>query len=130
MKQAIIYTAIVGLLIGGTFAVLSKNKTGEGPASPATNVTIEEGVQIIDIQAKGGYSPKRTVAKAGVPTVIRMNTSGTFDCSSAFMVPALDYRANLPATGVTEIEVPAQAAGTTLEALCSMGMYTMSISFE
>ncbi len=94
------------------------------------NVRSVEGKQVIEVSAKGGYSPRMTVAKANVPTILRVTTNATFDCSSALRIPALSYSKNLPATGTTDIEVPAQAAGTTLKALCSMGMYNFSITFN
>ena len=59
-----------------------------------------------------------------------MKTSGTFDCSSALVIPALGYRTNLPAQGVTDIEVPPQAAGTRLQGLCAMGMYSFVVNFN
>lgn len=96
---------------------------------PAANVSMANGEQIIEISAKGGYSPRTTVAKAGVPTIIRVRTNATFDCSSSLRIPAMNYSQVLPATGTTDIPLPAQAAGSTLKALCSMGMYNFSISF-
>ncbi len=94
------------------------------------NVSSADGKQVIDVSAKGGYTPRMTIAKAEVPTILRVKTNATFDCSSALRIPAINYSQNLPPTGTTDIEVPAQAAGTTLKALCSMGMYNFSISFK
>lgn len=91
---------------------------------------IENGVQYIDITARGGYSPRITKAKAGVPTVIRMATKNSYDCSIALVIPDIDYQEYLPQTGVTEIEVPAEKAVGTLQGLCSMAMYQFQIEFE
>ncbi len=99
-------------------------------ASISQNVSQDSDRQIILIQAKGGYAPRLTTAKAGVPTILRVETNATFDCSSALRIPALGYSGNLPPSGTTDIEVPAQTAGTTLKALCSMGMYNFSIDFK
>lgn len=98
--------------------------------STSTNVSTANGEQIIEINAKGGYSPRSTSAKAGVATILRIKTSSTFDCSSALRIPAIGYSHTLPATGTTDIALPAQAAGSTLKALCSMGMYNFSIIFN
>ncbi len=98
--------------------------------STSTNVSTANGEQIIEINAKGGYSPRSTSAKAGVATILRIKTSSTFDCSSALRIPAIGYSQTLPATGTTDIALPAQAAGSTLKALCSMGMYNFSINFN
>jgi len=86
--------------------------------------------QVIEIAAKGGYSPKTSAAKAGVPTVIRLVTDNTFDCSSSVSIPSIGYHKNLPRTGTTDVEVPAQAAGTRLQGTCSMGMYGFVVNFE
>lgn len=99
------------------------------PAAPNNVATVED-KQVITLTAKGGYSPKVTTAKADVPTVIKMVTKGTFDCSSSVSIPSLEYQANLSPTGETLIDVPAQPKGTTLEGTCSMGMYNFSIKFE
>ena len=94
------------------------------------NVKIVDGKQVITINAKGGYFPKVTAAKAGIPTVIKVDTQGTFDCSSALTIPSLGISKNLPPTGETEIEVPSQEANTAVRGLCAMGMYNFSVQFN
>lgn len=107
-----------------------KQNSNTAQTLASDNVRIENGKQIITINAKGGYFPKKTEAKSGIPTVIRMNTRGTFDCSSALTIPDIDYQKNLPPSGETDIDVPPHNPGTTLQGLCSMGMYSFSISFN
>jgi len=133
MKKIIIIStlAIVALII----FIANKNKapkvtTYGNTQEISKNVSSTEGRQIIEIRAKGGYTPRMTTAKANVPTILRVETSATFDCSSALRIPTLGYSKNLPPTGTTDIEVPSQTAGTTLKASCSMGMYNFSISFK
>ncbi len=94
------------------------------------NVIMVDGKQVITINAKGGYFPRVTAAKADTPTVIKMNTQGTFDCSSAISIPSLGYRNNLPPSGETLIDVPPQKSGTVMRGLCAMGMYNFSINFD
>jgi plastocyanin domain-containing protein len=94
------------------------------------NVFEENGKQIIEISARGGYAPRQSIAKSGIPTVIRMKTSGTFDCSSALSIPSLGIRLNLPSSGTKDIEIPAQQSGSTLAATCAMGMYNFQIQFN
>jgi plastocyanin domain-containing protein len=129
MKSTIISIAIAVVLIGGA-VLLTRGGDSSSPAQNANNVTVVDGKQIIEINAKGGYSPKVTTAKADMPTVIKVATNGTFDCSSALTIPSIGYRSNLPASGVTEIEVPAQKAGTKLQGLCAMGMYNFAVNFN
>lgn len=126
MKATIISIFIAVALIGGV-SFLGK---GGDTNQTVKNVSIVDGKQIIDITAKGNYSPKSTTAQAGIPTVIKVSTNGTFDCTSALTIPALGYRNNLPPSGVTEIEVPPQEAGAKIKGICAMGMYNFSINFN
>jgi plastocyanin domain-containing protein len=109
-------------------AILYSEKNGNTQA--VHNVQMVDGKQVITITAKGTYSPRFTTAKAGVPTVIKMATRGTFDCTAALTIPSLSYEKNLPPSGETLIDVPPQKAGTTLRGVCAMGMYNFSIAFN
>ena len=111
--------------------MLSGGKDSSNNTQQATNnVTIVDGKQIITINAKGSYSPKITTAKADMPTVIKMTTQGTFDCTSALTIPSLGYRANLPPSGETLIDVPPQKAGAKIQGICAMGMYNFAVNFN
>jgi plastocyanin domain-containing protein len=123
----------VGVLIGG--AVLLSGRAGTTAniptASAGAGAALMEGsTQYIDIVAQGGFSPSVTIAKAGVPTVIRMHTENTYDCSSTVVIPDLGYEGRLKPTGVEEIPVPADKAQGTLRGVCSMGMYHFSVEFR
>jgi len=124
---------IVASIIGGSLIVVALLLSGGGTAPNNTqtvdNVSIQDGKQVVAITAKGGYAPEVTEATADMPTTLQMKTQGTFDCSSALVIPSINYKKNLPPTGITEIEIPPQPAGTTLEGLCSMGMYRFEIVF-
>lgn len=89
-----------------------------------------DGTQSLAVLAYGWYFPLSYTAKAGVPSVLRIYTNKTYDCSRAFLIPELRVRKNLPATGVVEIPIPAKKKGETLFGTCSMGMYTFNIKFE
>jgi len=125
---------IVALLIGSAFvlgALILTQGNAEPTDSPAiSNVTIEDGTQIVTISAKGGYFPKVTEAKADMPTILRVETQGTFDCSAALTLPSINYQKILPPSGTTEIELPPQKSGSAFEGLCSMGMYRFAIAFN
>ena len=129
MKSVTISIIVAVALIGGAI-FLVKGSGSDSTQTVANNASVVDGKQVIEISAKGGYSPKTTLAKADVPTVIKMKTEGTFDCSSAVSIPSLNYRKNLQPSGVTEIEVPPQKAGTTLQGLCAMGMYNFQVQFN
>lgn len=131
MKTTVISILIAAILIWGAIMFSGSNKNSSSDtAQVANNVSVIDGRQIITINAKGGYSPKVTVAQAGMPTILKVDTQGTFDCSSALTIPGLGYSKNLPPSGETEIEIPPQKAGTTMRGLCAMGMYSFQIQFN
>ncbi len=96
----------------------------------SANVSVVDGKQVIQITAKGGYAPRLTAAKANMPTVINVQTSGTYDCSSVLTVPAVGFRRSLPASGITSIQIPPQSPGAIVKGVCAMGMYNFTVSFN
>ena len=128
MKGIIIALAIAVALIWGAVALSNKKPKIESMINE-NNVTMVDGKQIIEIKAKGGYSPRRSVAKAGVPTILRVNTNGTLDCSSAIRIPTMNIGKNLPMSGTTEIDLGNPKIGI-LQGACGMGMYPFEIDFQ
>lgn len=125
MNKISLAIVTVGLLIfmGIIFSGGSGFKDGQ-------NVQIKNGIQYITIDAKGGYSPKVSTAKAGIPTKLIMKTNGTFDCSSSLVVRSLNFQKILPQTGETEIDLGIPKVGEPLQGVCGMGMYGFKINFE
>ena len=131
MKTIIISIIIVIVLIGGAIFITKGNSNSNSFTTGFNNnVSIKDGKQIIEIHAKGGYFPKNTIAQADFPTIIKVVTKSSFDCSSALVIPSLNYRTNLPMSGEIFIDVPSQKAGTKLQGLCAMGMYSFTIDFN
>jgi plastocyanin domain-containing protein len=128
MKATIISIIVAVILIGGAF-MLSASGGNAGQIANANNVSIVDGIQIVEISAKGGYQPRKSVAKAGIPTVLRFNTSGTFDCSSSVRIPSMDISEILPQSGSTDIDVGEGKLGT-LQGSCGMGMYPFEVEFN
>ena len=128
MKSIIISIIVVAVLIGGVF-VLTRSVGGTRQVANANNVSVVDGKQIIEINAKGGYQPRKSIAKAGIPTIIRFNTNGTFDCSSSVRIPSMGISKSLPQTGSTDIDVGTQKI-TTLQGTCGMGMYPFEVEFQ
>jgi plastocyanin domain-containing protein len=131
MKGIIISLLIVVALIGGVVVLTPKNLkiNSSDNIDSVNNVTVVEGVQIVELEAKGGYSPQKSIAKSGLPTLIRFKTSGTFDCSSSVRIPSLNINKFLPQTGITEIDIGVQPVGV-FDGFCSMGMYPFEIDFQ
>ena len=94
------------------------------------NVEIKNGIQYITINAKGGYSPRESTAKAGIPTKLIMKTSSTYDCSVALVIRSVGFQKMLPQNGETEIDLGIPKAGEPLQGVCGMGMYSFKIDFE
>lgn len=128
MKATIISIIIAIVLIGGAF-MLTRSGSDTGQVANANNVSIVDGKQIIEITARGGYQPRKSVAKAGIPTIIRFNTKGTFDCSSSVRIPSLGISKSLPQTGSTDIDIGSGKLGT-LQGSCGMGMYPFEVEFQ
>ena len=127
MTKPILVSIVVSvLLIAGAFwlATQSSGATASGTA------TIVDGIPYVDISAKGGYSPQVVTATAGMPTVLRVKTSGTFDCSASLVIPKLSYQKILQPSGTEEISIPSEQAQGTMQGLCSMGMYNFQIQFR
>ena len=127
MKTTIIFIVVGIAILAGVFMLVSSN---QGTATAQNNTTTTDGKQVVEILAKGGYSPTGSTAKANTPTVIKVTTRSTFDCSASLNIPSLGYRTTLPASGVTLIDVPAQPTGTVLKGICGMGMYNFNIRFN
>ncbi len=130
MNKSIFIALLVGVaVIAG--AVLYRPNTQNSPAVGAVAATIDaNGVQIVDITARGGYSPRVVRAEAGRETIIRVLTKDTYDCSVSLVIPKLSYEKFLGPSGVEEIVVPPEKAQGTINGLCSMGMYSFKIVFS
>lgn len=96
----------------------------------AEAVTTENGVQYINITAKGGYTPRTVTAKAGTKTIIRMRSAGAFDCSSTVVIPSIGFQKSLQPNEVAEIAIPIEKTQGKLQGLCGMGMYNFVVNFQ
>ena len=110
------------------FSGKGSSVSGKEEAS-VNNVTIVDGKQIIEIKAKGGYTPIHSTGKAGMPTMLRVDTNGTFDCSSSVRIPSMNISQRLPMSSTTDIDIGTQPLGL-FQGTCGMGMYPFDIKFE
>jgi plastocyanin domain-containing protein len=123
-----IFSIIVAVALIGLAFLLSGNKNGTDAAN-INNVNIVDGKQIVEITAKYGYQPRKSLARAGLPTIIRFKTDGAFDCSSSVRIPSLGISRVLPQTGATDIDIGSPTAPV-LRGTCAMGMYSFEIDFQ
>lgn len=122
---------IIAVIIIGGAILLINGRSGGTPAQQENiqNVSVVDGKQIIEIKAKGGYTPRISTAKAGMPTILRFDTNGTFDCSASVRIPSMNISELLPNSGSKDIDLGSPKAGT-IQGSCGMGMYPFQINFQ
>lgn len=125
----IIITIALVVGLGFIFVGSSKSKNDTGTNQVVQNSEIKDGVQYITIDAKGGYSPKVSTGKAGIPTKLIVKTNGTYDCSASLVINSLNYKKILTQTGEEIIDLGIPKAGEPLQGVCGMGMYNFLINF-
>lgn len=127
MKKKLIILSLGSLLLYGLVTLIRWDPNAD-VAGTSTNVVVTDGTQYIDLTAKGGYAPRKTLAQAGVPTVLQVTTNGTYDCSSSINIPDKEISELLPASGTTKIALGTPTTGL-LQGTCAMGMYNFEIDF-
>lgn len=127
---SIILTSALIIGLGIIFIGGSNSEKKDGSSKKEVqNVEIKDGIQYITIDARGGYSPYLSSAKAGIPTKLIVKTKGTYDCSAALVIKSLDYQKILAQSGEEIIDVGIPEVGIPLQGTCSMGMYNFSVDF-
>ncbi|MBP9855841.1 MAG: hypothetical protein KBC48_00825 [Candidatus Pacebacteria bacterium] len=129
MNKAVSIVIVLGFIAALALLGGIQNGTDAGLGQAGQNVEIKDGIQYITINAGGGYTPKVSTAKAGLPTKLVIKTNGTYDCSSSLVIRSLGYQKILPQTGEEVIDVGVPVAGTPLKGTCGMGMYSFLINF-
>jgi plastocyanin domain-containing protein len=129
MKSIIASIILAGLVIAGAIVYAGGGFSKSDNNVPENNVTLQDGKQFVEIRARGGYLPRVSTAKAGLPTVLRIDTNGTYDCSASIRIPSLNVLKTLPPTGTTDIELGTSTPGI-LQGMCGMGMYPFEIDFQ
>ncbi len=115
-------------MIGGAFyIVFDKSTSSNGGVLQSENIEIRDGVQYVTIIAKGGYSPRITDIKAGLPTKLLVKTDGTYDCSASLVVRSVGFQKILQPTGEEIVDLGIPKSGDTIRGVCGMGMYSFQI---
>ncbi len=127
-KNTIISIIVSVALIGGTLYFVSDKSTSTG--TPSQNVEIRDGVQYVTVTAKGGYSPRTTQLKSGLPTKLVVKTDGTYDCSASLAIRSAGFQKILQPTGEEIIDLGTPKSGEKVQGVCSMGMYNFAINFN
>lgn len=127
--QIILLVAIAVVFAIIIFGPRFKNNQEVKQTIAVPNVEVKDGVQYVTITARGGYTPKVSNAKAGIPTKLIMKTSGTFDCSSSLVIRSIGYQKILPQNGSEIIDIGIPEIGKPLQGVCGMGMYSFLVNF-
>ncbi|MEY4602588.1 MAG: hypothetical protein RL292_529 [Candidatus Parcubacteria bacterium] len=127
-KNTIISIIISVALIGGTLYFISDRSASTiGEVAQSQNIEIRDGVQYVTITAKGGYSPRLTEIKGGLPTKLVVKTDGTYDCSASLVVRSVGFQKILQPTGEEIIDLGTPKSGDKVQGVCGMGMYNFQI---
>ncbi|MDA8267733.1 MAG: heavy metal translocating P-type ATPase [Actinomycetota bacterium] len=81
-----------------------------GP-KPTAEAALSEGVQELRVTVRGGYSPNRIRARAGVPLRLIFDRQESGDCTSRVIFPDFGVSADLPAFGEASLELTPTNAG-------------------
>lgn len=127
-KNTIISIIISIALIGGTLYFVSDRKTPSDIQSQ--NVEIRDGVQYVTVTAKGGYSPRVSQIKGGLPTKLVVKTDGTYDCTASLTIRSVGFQKVLQPTGEEVIDLGTPKSGEKVQGVCSMGMYNFAVNFN
>ncbi|WP_045689925.1 cupredoxin domain-containing protein [Hymenobacter sp. AT01-02] len=87
----------------------------------AQAVAADGGVQAIDIQVQGGYSPAVVEVEHGRPVQLRFHRAEDNSCSEELLLPDFRIRRELSAFQTTTIELTPAQPGT-YEFTCGMHM--------
>jgi P-type Cu+ transporter len=82
---------------------------------------LTEGVQVVGVTVKGGYSPDVIRVAAGVPVRMLFDRQESGDCSSRVVFPDFHVNQGLPAYETTAVEFLPQEPGD-YEFACGMNM--------
>lgn len=129
VKKNSLVNFFVGFLIAGIILLVIFGNSGKPNINTITPASYSEGKQIIDLTAKGGFTPNIINAKANVETILNVITNKTFDCSSSIRIPKLNISENLPLSGTTQIALGSHNPGEEIDGTCLMGMYNFKIKF-
>lgn len=117
---------LLGLNLAGMPVPLpyAVERPGPAPATPDAN-----GEAVVSV-SDTGYTPQSLHLPAGRPVTIVWATQGAGGCARSIVIPGLNYRTVLPATGRVSLTIPAQEPGTVLRYSCSSGLRIGRLAFD
>ncbi len=110
--------------------ILTGDSKSNSDVSAGQNVEIKNGIQYVTVSAGGGYFPRVSFAKAGMPTKLIMKSNGAFDCSASLVIRSIGFQKILPQAGELEIDLGTPKTGEPIQGVCGMGMYSFLVNFS
>lgn len=89
--------------------------------STSAKVSPDSGVQEIDIEVKGGYSPSRIVVRQGQPVRLKFRREEASECSEKVVLSDFGIVRDLPAFETTTVEFTPEKTGE-FTFTCGMNM--------
>src|SRR3989338_6712206 len=129
MDKTVSIIITFALVVGIGILFFGSSKSGNNSSEAVQNSKIKDGIQYVTINAKGGYSPRVSTAKACIPTKLIVKTDGTYDCSASLVIRSLGFQKILTQTGEEIIDIGTPKAEQPLQGLCGMGMYNFQVNF-
>lgn len=129
MDKTLSIIITLSLAIGIAIVFLANGGVSEN-GSAQSSIQIKDGIQYVTIMAKGGYSPKESIATADIPTKLIIKTQGTYDCSASLVINSLGFQKTLAQTGEEIIDLGTPQKGQAVQGVCGMGMYSFKIDFD
>ncbi|MFQ6171311.1 heavy metal translocating P-type ATPase [Oryzobacter sp. R7] len=83
--------------------------------------TVEDGLQVVRVTVRGGYTPDVVQVVAGLPVRVLFDRQESGDCSSRVVFPDLGVNRTLPAYETTAVDLPPATPGE-LAFTCGMNM--------
>ena len=130
MNKTVSIIITLSLVVGIGIILFGSLKSGNNSSEAVQNSEIKDGIQYVTINAKGGYYPRVSTAKAAIPTKLIVKTDGTYDCSASLVIRSLGFQKILAQTGAEVIDIGTPKAGQPLQGLCGMGMYNFQVLFN
>jgi plastocyanin domain-containing protein len=130
MKKTVSFIIIAALFISLVVLVFGgSKKSTQKENGTVSNIETKNGIQYITINAKDGYSPQVSNAKAGIPTKLIIKTNDTYDCTASVVINSIHYRKVLSQTGEEVVDLGTPKSGEPTRGVCGMGMYNFVINF-
>lgn len=129
MQKNILISVVISfvLIMGTAYFVFGRSSVTADQSAQTQNIEIRDGVQYVTVSARGGYSPRISQIKAGIPTKLIVKTDGTYDCSASLVVRSVGFQKILQPTGEEVIDLGVPKSGEKIQGVCGMGMYNFQI---